>query len=259
MSTREETLARYQRLRDASMRVNRRLMDYCPRDVLDEGGANLGLLRNGVLVATGEETLPALMDHCIHDVFRNGFNAVDRMLADDPPPLGTADREFLELLPSATLGVVLLEGIEPGIGAHAHDLLTGRRFFLADVGASHTGSPGDVFVARVVSTPEFGMTTGMIVSFARIPDEDRERWLAEEGAELKANVPASTSRERRGAFNGSVLGVALARRAGESPQEQPRPRRNRWAEAADSGDGVGRNDPCPCGSGKKYKRCCGAR
>lgn len=21
----------------------------------------------------------------------------------------------------------------------------------------------------------------------------------------------------------------------------------------------GRNDPCPCGSGKKYKKCCGAR
>jgi preprotein translocase subunit SecA len=24
------------------------------------------------------------------------------------------------------------------------------------------------------------------------------------------------------------------------------------------GDRVGRNDPCPCGSGKKYKKCCGA-
>jgi preprotein translocase subunit SecA len=24
------------------------------------------------------------------------------------------------------------------------------------------------------------------------------------------------------------------------------------------GDKVGRNDPCPCGSGKKYKKCCGA-
>ena len=22
---------------------------------------------------------------------------------------------------------------------------------------------------------------------------------------------------------------------------------------------IGRNDPCPCGSGRKYKRCCGAR
>jgi preprotein translocase subunit SecA len=24
-------------------------------------------------------------------------------------------------------------------------------------------------------------------------------------------------------------------------------------------DKVGRNDPCPCGSGKKYKKCCGAK
>jgi len=25
-----------------------------------------------------------------------------------------------------------------------------------------------------------------------------------------------------------------------------------------SGPKAGRNDPCPCGSGKKFKRCCGA-
>jgi preprotein translocase subunit SecA len=24
-----------------------------------------------------------------------------------------------------------------------------------------------------------------------------------------------------------------------------------------SGPEIGRNDPCPCGSGKKYKKCCG--
>jgi preprotein translocase subunit SecA len=24
-----------------------------------------------------------------------------------------------------------------------------------------------------------------------------------------------------------------------------------------AGKKVGRNDPCPCGSGKKYKKCCG--
>ncbi|HBN84048.1 MAG TPA: hypothetical protein DDZ89_09410 [Clostridiales bacterium] len=23
------------------------------------------------------------------------------------------------------------------------------------------------------------------------------------------------------------------------------------------GNKIGRNDPCPCGSGKKYKKCCG--
>ena len=26
-----------------------------------------------------------------------------------------------------------------------------------------------------------------------------------------------------------------------------------------TGPDVGRNDPCPCGSGKKYKKCCGAK
>ncbi|MDR0292259.1 MAG: SEC-C domain-containing protein [Elusimicrobium sp.] len=25
-----------------------------------------------------------------------------------------------------------------------------------------------------------------------------------------------------------------------------------------TGEDIGRNDPCPCGSGKKYKKCCGA-
>lgn len=33
----------------------------------------------------------------------------------------------------------------------------------------------------------------------------------------------------------------------------------RWTREKDSGKkGPGRNDPCPCGSGKKFKRCCGA-
>jgi preprotein translocase SecA subunit len=32
---------------------------------------------------------------------------------------------------------------------------------------------------------------------------------------------------------------------------------SRPAPARRQGDKVGRNDPCPCGSGKKYKRCCG--
>jgi preprotein translocase subunit SecA len=34
-------------------------------------------------------------------------------------------------------------------------------------------------------------------------------------------------------------------------EEAPKPTRHK-------GPRVGRNDPCPCGSGKKYKKCCGA-
>ncbi len=28
-------------------------------------------------------------------------------------------------------------------------------------------------------------------------------------------------------------------------------------EQAKAGQSTGRNDPCPCGSGKKFKKCCG--
>jgi preprotein translocase subunit SecA len=31
----------------------------------------------------------------------------------------------------------------------------------------------------------------------------------------------------------------------------------RVSQARRQGEKIGRNDPCPCGSGKKYKRCCG--
>jgi uncharacterized protein YecA (UPF0149 family) len=33
----------------------------------------------------------------------------------------------------------------------------------------------------------------------------------------------------------------------------------RTSEPRRSSPNVGRNDPCPCGSGKKYKKCCGGR
>jgi len=41
------------------------------------------------------------------------------------------------------------------------------------------------------------------------------------------------------------------RRAAEAAARQPSAPVQRTAPS------VGRNDPCPCGSGKKYKKCCG--
>ena len=39
---------------------------------------------------------------------------------------------------------------------------------------------------------------------------------------------------------------------------EPRPPGGADQQVVRGGDKVGRNDPCPCGSGKKYKKCCGA-
>jgi len=42
------------------------------------------------------------------------------------------------------------------------------------------------------------------------------------------------------------------RAAAQAPQGEPRVKQIRLEHPK-----VGRNDPCPCGSGKKYKKCCG--
>jgi preprotein translocase subunit SecA len=49
---------------------------------------------------------------------------------------------------------------------------------------------------------------------------------------------------------------AVAVGASRPPATAPRPRK-RAPEKAETKTKVGRNDPCPCGSGKKYKHCCG--
>jgi preprotein translocase subunit SecA len=60
--------------------------------------------------------------------------------------------------------------------------------------------------------------------------------------ELPAITAWADARETRGALQGQRPAAAPA-----APRPAPR---------TASGEKVGRNDPCPCGSGKKYKKCC---
>ena len=62
--------------------------------------------------------------------------------------------------------------------------------------------------------------------------------------------PASTSQERVDAFGEAVWAVYDLRQLWRSMG--PR------VTAVVKGDEPGRNDPCSCGSGKKFKKCCGA-
>src|SRR5437773_1957511 len=76
------------------------------------------------------------------------------------------------------------------------------------------------------------------------------------------SVPQQTMHQSTSAFGGTTAGTNNQPQAGRGPPqgsdivseaaaavEQARPIR--------SGPKVGRNDPCPCKSGKKYKHCCG--
>lgn len=72
-----------------------------------------------------------------------------------------------------------------------------------------------------------------------VEEDVREGAMAEETAALIFE-PTQVIVE---AFDAAMAGRRPGQRLGPVVREAPK---------------VGRNDPCPCGSGKKYKRCCGA-
>ena len=73
---------------------------------------------------------------------------------------------------------------------------------------------------------------------------------SDDAAEQEAAARQSASQARRPTRGGRPAAAAAARPAGEAEAAKAEPvRRDRPK--------VGRNDPCPCGSGKKYKKCHG--
>ncbi|MBN2415156.1 SEC-C domain-containing protein [bacterium] len=58
------------------------------------------------------------------------------------------------------------------------------------------------------------------------------------------------------AVHDSASGMGFAGQQ-EDGQESPVPQRRVTVQPVKVEHKVGRNEPCPCGSGKKYKQCCG--
>ncbi len=95
----------------------------------------------------------------------------------------------------------------------------------------------------------FGLFTEML---QKIDEETLELMFKLQPAEREA--PKRREPESRmQAIHRSTVGMGYA---DTQPAEQVAPGKRKPVRR--TGKKVGRNDPCPCGSGKKYKKCCGA-
>jgi len=77
------------------------------------------------------------------------------------------------------------------------------------------------------------------------------------------NIPQQTQHQSTSAFGGGAApaasggGAAQSHRPSDVVSEAAAAATAEKAKPVRTGPKVGRNDPCPCGSGKKYKHCCG--
>jgi len=246
-------LSRYRQLRDLDIAQNRLIVKLLDKPQLHEGAAKLGLLQGNVLNFDAEEDTGALFEYCNHDVWRNGRNALGRYLADSPPPADSAEMMLLQAKLSAVFSMFVVEKVGRGVGVEVRDLIRGDSRALMDVSLGNCADSGVVACARLMEVEGISMTTGTLIA-GDVATYQRVMAALERKGETSSLLEDAP--ERRSAATALIIRHFMAYRIAlrRSLEAQPEPQR---IAPVRSSPKVGRNDPCPCGSGIKYKKCCG--
>jgi hypothetical protein len=263
-----DLVARYLRFREIGKKLNDVLVAKLSRDVLEEGGRDLGFLRKGVFVFDSEDESAILMDYCIYNVLRQDRNQVQIFLAQNSPPEGSDEALLWHAMTKAWYSIFAVEKVEPGAGVRVQDVFRHTEHLLLDIGFGQSAAPGYLLGSRVKPMDGFIMTTGAALPLtgdvargATLIGELTKVFFGKNSASL-GQMAARQEKELARA----IISAALSRGASSrirylNPVEQEHhPRRSRPLSQrlvpVLTGGRTGRNDRCPCGSGKKFKLCC---
>ena len=258
--------ARYERLRNVAFPlVNKVLPDYLAEDSLNAAGKRLGVMKGRTLVVDTIDQVAVVMDHAFYDCLHDGTTAVQRLLAERRPAPGSDEDEFLKAMGKAYFSLFQMKRAVPGTGVHVNDILHEEEVFLADMGFSHTTHPGIILASRVLPYEGFVMTSGAALPVTpKTLDQIIDALESHPSHGMGMRDRPLKEREQ---WIGRLLHICIRNKASEhvvyqnvgryAPVDGCTPEQGRVPVGA-TGQ-VGRNDPCPCGSGRKYKKCCGSR
>jgi hypothetical protein len=155
-----QDVARYRRLRAASMELNRSIVKTIPRQVFHEVGDAIGILHKGALQFSNEDMIAVLMDCCLFDWFEDGKNLVQRYSEAHPAEPGTDESCLLSAFIKAKYRVLVVQSTVPDAGLHCNDILNEEELFVTDLAMSRTFATGRSIAARTIPLGEYWMTSG---------------------------------------------------------------------------------------------------
>jgi len=254
----DDILARYKRMRSTGLKLNKVLPEYIPKEAIEAVGRKLGFWKNGTLVFNDQDQVCVLIDHAIHGWFTDGKNAVDCYAAEHPPPPGSDKEAVLEAMRRTFFSLFRVEEVVDGVGTRVLDILQDRGYFLADVNLSRSAVVGGTLASRVIPFEDFIMTTGAGLPVDLETTEEVSRRLHEMGKAWQ-DTP-DMMREENAELAAKVIRICLKSEGAQRIRYRGADERSDEDVVPPSKKAhVGRNDPCPCGSGKKYKKCCGEK
>ena len=250
-----ELVNKYKRFREINRKLQNTLVEQLSRKTLDGAGRKLGIANGNVFVFGNEDEMSVLMDYCIYECCENGQNAVSRYLAESPPASDTEEYAVLKAMSESFYTLVQVAEVIPGMGALVDDLFSDRRYPLIDVGLGSTVVEGLVLAARLIPFADFVMTSAASLpvspeTLTKIFDSVLPRFGREAGAYIEIDE------QREADFDAAVIRVCLENEIAQHIKYEDVDTEPVTAPLR-AGPRVGRNEPCPCGGGKKYKHCCG--
>jgi hypothetical protein len=252
----DEIITRYKRLRATMTQLSERASKSMDESTLDTGGKRLGLRYGKALLVKSEHDVAVLMDYCLFDVRKNGRNVVDVFRRKSPSLTGTDESLCLQAMEQAIYSVFIVERVERGVGLLIRDVLSEELYFLVDIGLSQSADERTAFASRLLPFDEFVMTSGAALPVGYVD----ENMYAKIKYAVAHDMPADNEGRRDPA---SLIRSLLQSNRGAnvrtedvSPSSSPRLKFESLPSARDVPTRVGRNDPCTCGSGRKFKQCC---
>jgi len=257
----------YLRVREALGDVYGSIIDTIPGHASREVAKALGMPDVELMGLPDGMNCPPV-DCCVLEWTEDGRTMARRYAEDGPRPSDPYAREALDAMMRARFMLLRVKECLPGSGVTATDLLTEEELFVFDMSMSMTRSSDKVvIVGHVLPMGDHWMLTGgntaLSTEEARRLREDfehRGRPLTPESLRRRETVYGVFRWCERHAED--VLMVtrdiaalcALAEGVERSmvspgPESIPLPITPRRPA---------RNAPCPCGSGRQYKRCCGS-
>ena len=248
-----EQLAFYRRLRGAQKDLHRELMNFLPRNAVAECGTVLGIYKNDMLAFGSESETNVLMDYCLYDYRWDGHNTIERYIEQNTIEAGTDRGTLLDAMLKHRFSLFMVDNVVRGVGVETRDLLRGDDGFIIDIGLSETAVKGFVLASRIISPGDsrFSMTTGAGLPVNRPMLERISREIPQQFGKTTAEI-ARMSPDKAAELSAAVVRILLDGYAASHITHEDPPERTTVARP-----NISRNDPSPCGSGKKYKKCCG--
>ncbi len=253
-------VARYQRMRAVSRKLNNAMVERLPKDVLHEGGRKLGLLHDGTFVFDNEQETAILMDYCLYHVRRSGLNAVERYCRDNPPASGTDEWSCLNAMRNAIHSLFRVDEVERGVGLAVTDLATDQQYLLVDIGLSESATPGLLFLSGMSLFEDFAATGGAALVLGKLSQKEMDAFSANwKKVSTSRDADYDPSPMIRDLLHRQVASRMRYREDPSSSVAEPQmvriSRRQRIAMLKDAKMPAA-NRRCPCGSGKMFKNCC---